>query len=362
MFKIITDNAEPYGNLVRQFIQSEFPQPDCASSADVVDLITNEIFGTKNNRFGPKPNPESQVAIRDVIRHYVAQGLPIPFLVPWGSEKPDGSGVDIAELGALKMINCLQHRIQQHYAAGAHFNIRLEDVSAPHLFHENQEQARINAEHYSSGFVNLIRVLELDKFITPRRESSIVSEAAFNETADKLLPLMEQYVRAIASGDITLIATAQAAVEIVGWRGVVSQQTLDFYLGQYAKLYPNKDRNARLHILARYYSGALARHKLSIRGDSKEWNGKYLGFSFVPPIPGTDTHFTKMVYYRTLPMHLTSNHMPPWRCKGYLEIDNANTVTPKLARFDEQKDYTRAGLQLTNGELLMDLNADYVLV
>lgn len=95
---------DPYSSLIATAIAREFPSQCVPSALQLVDLISSEIFGTKQQRYGPKPSPEVQVAIRDIIRDRVRLELPIPFLVPWGSEKPNGGGPDLAEICALKVM------------------------------------------------------------------------------------------------------------------------------------------------------------------------------------------------------------------------------------------------------------------
>jgi hypothetical protein len=354
---IISDQMDPYSKVINHFVLTQFPQKLCVNNPDLIDLLTDEVLGTKQTRYGPKPSPESIVAIRDIIRHYVSQRLPIPFMVPWGSEKPNGSGIDVAELSALKTIHALQNRISSHYQAGAVFNIRLEDASAPHLF-DDKDEARKNAKLYTDAFVKLVYVLGIDGFVKAIPESTLTTEETFNAEADSIVPYMEQALKALQFGNE---AEGKALLQSLGWSGSITQEMRDYYYGQYAKLYPHHSIEGHIKILARYFAGSLARYRLKIRGDAPEWQGKFLDLSFPAPIPGTAQLFNRRIYYRTVPSEFTSNHMPAWRAKGYLTINNDNEATPKLGSFFEQRTYNTHCMKLRRDNVEVKVQADYIL-
>ena len=352
VMKIICDLTEPYSQEIALFIKREFPM--LANKGDTLELLTDAIVASGQIRFGPKPSPESLVAIREVITHWTSKGEPIPFLIGWGSEKPDGSGIDIAELMAMKTLNCLQHRVQQYYAPGVRFSIRVEDASAPHLFFDRQEQARIEAAHYTAGFVQLSRVLGINDFVKVTPESSMISEDTFNRKADEVLPVMEGHVNEPHN------ELYRATLFNHGWKVPLSTDTIGYYLDRYAKLYPDKDQKARNHLLARYFAGALARHALGITGACKEWGGKFLELSFVAPTPGIGVHRAlRRIYYRTMPCSITSNHMPAWRAKGFLKINGS--VTASLTSFNNHElSFNPHHVTLTDGSTSQEVQADYV--
>lgn len=357
MYSIKPNTGDPYSSLIETFISKDFPRRLASSSTTLLDVLTDEIFGTKQVRYGPKASPESTVAIRDVIRHWISQSKPIPFMVPWGSEKPDGSSIDLAELAALKQISCFNARIKPHYEPGIVANIRLEDASAPYLFADDAESARSNAARYTTDFVSLVKILEHD-FIKPVPESTLVTESEFNATADARLGYFEKALRMY---DAFEDARAEEVLNEIGWKGGLAPETRLFYYQQYEKLYPRHTHSAKLSILARYFASASARYVLKIRGDDPAWEGKFLDLSFVGPTPGTEAYFGRRVYYRTLPLEFTSNHIAPWRAKGYLQIGNDNSVVPKLASHSDKKPYNHNSVTLHNEVISVDVNMDYIL-
>ena len=128
--EFITNPEDPYTGLITQFLVREFPGVITPNSSVLLDVLTDAIVGSKQVRYGPRPNPESLVAIRKVISLSLTSGQPIPFLIPWGSRKPKlGANIDVAEISALKTLVCLNNRVKAHYEPGVQMNVRLEDTS-----------------------------------------------------------------------------------------------------------------------------------------------------------------------------------------------------------------------------------------
>lgn len=350
----IQPSSDPYSHLIAGAILREFPSQCHMNTLALVDLITSEILGTRQQRYGPKPSPEVLVSIRDVIRDYTDRMQPIPFLVPWGSEKPNGGGVDLAELWALKMLRCLSLRVSAHYMPGLVFRIRVEDASAPHLFFDRMQQAREDAKYYSDAFEGLVTVLELNDFIECVRESSLVTEAKFNDEADSIVPALEAYIRDRAN------AHAFEQMIAMGWKGDVAPETIEFYFCQFKKLYPADDDDKRAHRLARYFAAALTRKRLMLTGAHLGWGRNYIELAFFSSPPGTAAHFGRRIYYRTVPSSITANHMPPWRSKGYMLITNENELCPKLASFNDPQEYNQNQVTLVNGDNSVNVQADYI--
>lgn len=358
----IHSDSEEFGREIELFFKTAFPQIVCQANEDLIDRLSSEILATKDVRYGPKPSPESQTLIRKVIRKYVELQHPIPFLSPWGSEKSDGSSIDIAEVCALRTIESLQDRIVSHFKPGIIVNIRLEDVSAPHLFYHTPNVARANARKYCFDFESLVRVMNFSSFINPVKESSLVDEAAFNEMADSIVPTMSDYVAAIKSENSQRADLIFSRLEKMGWKGNLSLEVVNYYLCRIEKLNPAELISQRLYTLARYLSGSLARTRLGIRCDDPTWCGDFIDLAFNPPIRKKDNYFSRRVVYRTIPCHLSSHHMPPWRSKGYLEIDNDGEVCPKLASFLDDLSYRSGYMTMNNAHGdSVKIKCDYIL-
>lgn len=352
---------DPHAPLFAKALSGAFPGKVANTQCELLDLITGEIVANKNIRLGPSPSPEILVNIRDVIRHYMAQHKPIPFMVPWGSEKPDGGGVDLAEVAALQTIRCLNSRVQEHYPAGIVANIRLEDVSAPHLFFFRAEEAAKEAEVYTNGFRTLVMLLGLEQIVQPRPESTLITRKAFEKEADNLLEVVEPYLKAFLT-DSAETALYEAAKER-GMSSPFSLPVISHYLEQTGKMYVNETDEFKVHMVARYFSAAIARHKLKIRGDDPDWENKFIDLSFVAPIRGTTNHFGRRVYYHTTPANVTANHIPPWRAKGYFQLSSdGDSACIKLASFNHlPEDLVPHVIEFRDDTATLEVTADYIM-
>lgn len=354
MFKVKCTESEPYGVSIETFLKQEFPVLLKPQDSAVLDLLTEAIVASGQVRYGPRPSPESLVSMRQVITRSIEKGSPIPFLVAWGSEKPNGSGIDIAELFGLKTIACLNKRVSAYYAPGIQVHIRIEDASAPYLFHEDMAKARRDAKLYTDGLVALNEVMGYD-FIRMRPESNMVEESKFNATADAILPYMEQQIFNPEDPNARKYLTAQ------GWQKPLDAATITYFMERYAKLYPTKTAPERIYILARYFASALARYSLDIRGEDKAWEGQYLELAFIPPTPGVSAErMLRRISYRTMPSGISSQHMCPWRAKGYLRINGE--VSAALTSFDSDLEFNRNTLELSSARTTVSVQADYVVL
>jgi hypothetical protein len=347
---------DAYSDAIRLYLMREFPALVTPDKADLVELLTDAIVATGQVRNGPKPSPETLVNLRGKILVYSSDARPLPFVAVWGSEKPDWSGIDIAELGALKTLKCLNERVQKHYPPGVAINIRLEDASAPHLFFDNKEQARQGAQLYCTALEKLNHILETDHFIRPIRESSLTTEEKFNAEADKYLPAFNAVVSYPDNPD------NQKQIQSYGWRGGWNRAQVEAVVsGTYLKLYPEADRKQREHRLARCLAATLARVKLGLTAANSDWNEwGWMTLSFVNPTP-TDRSRTDRIFYKTMPSSITSNHIPPWRAKGYLKV-KGEEIHASLTNFHEPQDYNRHTLTLERGAVSQILQADYVVL
>lgn len=356
MYSIKCNHSEAYETPITTYLKREFPILLKPNDHALLDLLTEAIVASGQVRFGPKPSPESLVAIRQIISYWTERSKPIPFLMAWGSEKSDGSGVDIAEMFALKTLSCLNHRVQSFYQPGVEFNIRVEDASAPHLFFDRMEQARLEAARYTNGFVNLAKVIGVSDFIHIIPESTITTEENFNKKADEILPHMRNHVADPTSGP------TRERLLTYGWKTPLTEETVKWYYDRYEKLYTGKDKHELQDLLARYFAGALARYALNMRGDNPAWQNQYLELSFTAPTPGIAANRAlRRIYYRTMPSSITSLHMPAWRAKGYLKINGE--VSAALASFNDKGNaYNPNTLVLSDGKIEQTIQADYIVL
>jgi hypothetical protein len=330
--------TNPFRDLICRYMEQEFPIA-INSAKSMMEALTTIIIGTNATRFGPMPGPESLVAIRSVIMAAVEANKPIPMLVPWGSKKPKNTPIDIAEVAGLKMLNSLQHRVQQvGYTPGVNINLRIEDVGGYWLFADEGLAARHSSEMYVQDMEKLVRILNLS-FINTRLESSMMDELAYMEVAKQFQPMLVRYITDtdVYGFDKYQELASWKALSDMGWKGMIPREQREFYRERYMQTIPGMTKQGATEKLATYFAGSVARHRLNGTGKNEEWGSSFLQLNFAPPVPGAPASlFDKTIYSRTMPQSFTRNHIPPWRAHGYLMISGSNEITPKIASWGEQ--------------------------
>lgn len=350
---------DPYLPVIERFLRTEIGGR-IDNRGVLLDALTEVLVGTNNLRYGPRPSPEQLVSIRQVITHHTEQGTPIPFLVPWGSRKPNiRHSVDVAELMGLRVMVDLHERIGRHYNPGAMFSIRVEDTNAEYMFRRETVNGPAVAQ-YRDRFVKLAQVVRGGVLI-PHPESELMDPFDYLNRTAALVPIIEAYINQTDTHADDAKRLPASMIDI-GWKGIIPDEQREFYRSRYRKLYPNENAGMTNRRLAEYFAGSLARYQLGGTGAPNE---PFITLSFVPPVPGTpDSLASRRLYYRTLPASMARSHMPGWRAKGYLRIGEG-TVTPKITSFqDLPSDLHQCVVTLTSddGECSTDLQTDYQLV
>lgn len=353
------DDEHPYGDLIKKFLVGQFPTTIPADRAAKLDLVTTAIVGNGTVRFGPTPEPESLVVVRDVIRRAIDRNGPIPILVPWGSKKPDGSLLDIAEVGALKQLDCLQKRVQRHHAPGVQLRLRIEDASGYYLY-ASEEGSKAAIDRYTKDLCTLMDILGLH-FIKPVPENTLFSAWAYAQQAGEAAILMEAYLKATETSPPHGEQHRSAWLKLhdmVGIKGHIAQEQREFYYRLYRGLFPGLTQEEATRKLAQYLAGALVRNKIGGRGEDPSWLGRYIQVTFAPPVPGSPPGMVRhFLYYRALPTRMA--HTPPWRAKGYLEM-HGRVASPKISSWaGAPKDLTPCSVELRDNDKKVTITTDY---
>jgi hypothetical protein len=307
--------------LVDKYMSQAVPQAQTTEEL-TVDRLTAAFLGTRHTRLAGKPNPESQVLMRAVIRGAMDQGKPIPVLIASGPKKPgrtDAAGqIDIAELSAMRTLCCLQQAVKQNYKPGLSIRIRVEDLTG--LYLEGNEMESV-VSRYTAGLRSLTRLMcQGDDFITIRSEI-VMGGQAMCALADDLYP---SFLKAW-NGD-------SAELDQTGWKGGISQEWKDYLEGRHKKLHPELPPEQHAVLSCRYLAILRARTMLGLRGDDPAWrvDGRHLEISFAPELPHAPRVSTR-VYYRTMPVGQTKLHVPFWRAKGFFRVEDAEHMRGGLA-------------------------------
>lgn len=350
-----------YSGCINSYFKREFPNPAKTSKTETLEILADIFFGTKETRFGPLPSPESQVAIREVIRYAIEGGLPIPMRIPFGGIKADRTGdIDIAELVAIKRVAALNDAIRMYYPPGIRANILIEDVNAVYLYGKDFTP---EITRYSANLSRLVEIIAEKTGIWPVRESHLFTQTQYEEQAEKSYPLLLNY---LTSG-VTGYGTSYDALLASGWKGEIPEEQRAFYRDRYMNLYPGMTYREATEMMARYFAGSKARYDLKKKGNpsEEEYQGKFIQLSFVQPVPGApENMFSNVLYYRTLPLSEARSHMPAWRSKGYLKIDGKNSVKAKITNFHDTETLSQLQpmtVKVSNDTESVIVRADFLL-
>jgi hypothetical protein len=367
---ITIEGNDPYASVLNSFFYQQFPYSSARTADAQLDAIANELIGTGQVRFGPKPNPESLVAIRAVIKHYIDRNEPIAVLVPFGGVKANfHEPIDIAELATLKTLECLNDRVKMYYEPGLQIRIRIEDTNAKFMFRITSKYP-VDAliDQYSEELSKLVRITGMSDFITPVKESDMLTAKYGDEEdyyihAKRFSDVLYKYMEEMyLKGEENISVEARESLLDIGWRGTIPREQSEYYLKRYETLYPNEGNRYYIGRLAEYFGGALVRYHLGARGDIDEWSNKFIDLKFVPPVPGVPKDIVNTsLYYRSIPMKYTRDHVTPWRGKGYLRISN-NQATPAITSFRADMQFQKAFALLSNDTERVALSTDYVVL
>ena len=355
-----------FGDQIRQFIVSQFPAATTVGHEDLIDILSQLVLGNNKQRQGPNPSPESIVEIRKVIRNAVTANKPIPFMVPWGSVKPDGSSIDVAELSTFRTFERLHRSVQELYRPGVQMGVRLEDISMPYFLfdgeetREKREEELSVAARYTGDFKAAVRILGLEEIIVVRPESEFVTIDKFSEKAGEFLPFITEALKLYNNGAPT---QARELLDSIGWKSGMSHELREYYLGLYTNLYPDASPEEHEKRMARYFASAMARSPLNLRGDLPEWEGEFIDFALAQPVPGTKSLFPRRVYRRAVSKSMSGRHVAPWRAKGYLVMQEDDSVSVKLRSYRQApKDLTEEIVTLKgdNPSDVVHVRADWI--
>ena len=359
------DPSDPFGSQVTQFFAGELPA-NIETLGSVVDSVTAAFVASNKVRYGSAPNIESLFVMRSAIRYCVENNLPIRILCPWGSKKPlNCKSLDVAEVMGLKALACLQARVQKVYEPGIIVNLRIEDTSGWHLF-AGQEGLRSASERYVKEFILLIQILGYN-FINPLLESFFAEETEFFSFAEEVKLVFLDYIQETDKHGFDNIDTLPSWNRLQNeykWSGVIPVEMRDFFRNQYDKMYDGVSMDHKNELLSRYFAEAVARIKFNATGKGDDWEKNFLQLNFLQAAPGTPFSLTSnRITYRPIPENMCRTCIPPWRGKGFVQI-NENEVKPKITSWFDPEiiNFHESTLVFSSGLLSVNVRADQKII
>jgi len=365
MATIATCNTEipQYHSGIIAQIESEIILPVTSTGSSIYTLIVNELIGTGQVRFGPRPNEATFDRLHRIVRANVQKNSPIPILVPSGPKKPhSGESIDLAELYAMRMMMCMHNRVSEVYPPGCKFYVRLEDLTG-YALEAHEVEIRQDIEKYISDYQNLCNVLGYGQIIHPIRESMVTTESAYMNCVAQIFPVMADYLRYTDINGVGSAYHSDAYQELLrmGWIGVVPKEQRDFYKGKYERIYPDFPQSRINDLIAMYFSVTLARERVGLVILPKGMDKDFVQMNFAPQVPGIPEGFaSNRVYYRAIPLSISKSNIPYWRAKGFLKL--GQTVQPCLTTWADPTQFSKMTIHLdhpSNG-IGVDIRADFI--
>lgn len=361
-------NNDEFGRVICQWFSQQFPYAGEIKDGDLLDILTRLLVSTKENRYGPSPNPETLVTIRKTLSKAIELGHPIPVLTGWGGRKAKFSNsVDIAEVSAINQLNILNENIKKYFSPGLMVNIRVEDTNANWVYRSDPAANNPAVERYSSDFQKLVTILQDGNFINPIRESNLMDEKEYftrSEHLADLFTIVLTYQKAFPNAKAEDIPAFQALKD-EGWQGLIPAEQKEYYISRYRSLYPELNESDYLKMIADYFAGAKVRYDMNGRAAPVTPVGSHIQITFVPTVPGAPIAlFGNAVYWRTVPASQGRTHIPPWRAKGYLKVGAGNEVTSKVVSFNDPivSELIPSKTIIRNGSCELEIETDYLII
>jgi hypothetical protein len=346
----------PWTTTIERFIAGEFPQAHHSASSRQ-EAVLAEIINSRQRRLGPSPGPEALLNMQKIVRHYMEKGDPIPVLIPFGPKKPGSGSIDVAELATLKALAFVRRAVTQHYPPGLIFHIRLEDATGFVLEGDVPHIEGI-VRNYCHDFKQLSKILGYDGFLSLFQETEIVELTRFKTEVQNVLPFIETYLEDSENEENPELVPSYSQVRELGFMGNVSQDLRAFLMMRYERFYPDWSTEKKRRQMAMYFSCALARRRLGATGAAPGWDKKHLIITFHPPTPD-DHHFSPRMYYRTVPLNDSKMHIPPWRARGVLRIQEDRPVIVVKNWHGSQESLQDGTLIFQEGTSSVEVNAPY---
>lgn len=357
------NKADEYLEHIESFLRKSFLVLHLEHIEETMELVTEAFISTKEHRIGPRPNPESLVLIREVIRKNMEKGKPIPILIAAAAIKvPVGKAkLDLAEFAGLKTLSCLQNSVKEHYAPGFQIRIRLEDL-VERMISSDVPGLEDHIEEYVRDFRALNRILETDKFIEMVRESELTDPKVFLARAEENAEIFYRYLEATKNTADENHFTFPAYQELIqaGWQGIISSEMREFFVGRYQRNYPDLDPEQYNRLMSRYLACVLTRKLLNASGKAEDWSDGQLEISMVPRLPYAPKISTRL-YYRTIPRSHSQNHISWWCGKGVVKIGEDKSRLSILNWWDENPELQKNRLVISNPEEAVEMDIHYLL-
>lgn len=359
---------EDFRGCIESVVHNKFSQT-CRPGQRCVDTVYELMLGTQQLRYGSRPGSDAEETMKRGIAHFMENGLPINVCVPWGSEKPDLSrSCDITELMAFRQLETVNETVKQVYEPGLSALMRVEDHTGTTLF-DFEPSYQQSSQKYCTDLRNLGDILGLS-FLDFHLESEVLGTRA-SDFDSKFQAIWPKFCAYLNDSDEVFESewealSAYQTLKSLGWIGLIPKTQRDYYKAYYERTYPTWSKLRVNEYLAKYFAQALVRYEFGLTGKRTVHDIK---LHFYKSVPGTSKVLERQsIYYRTMPLRFTDEHIPPWRAIGYVQIRKGDTgfvAKPKLTALSNQELVSKLVPEITRlggHKQFVELRTDWIQV
>jgi len=310
------------------------------------EVIADVLIGTRQIRQGAKPSMEFILKLYSYIKAQIEKEEPIQIGIPIGPKKPGANfQIDLAEVWALKVLQCIRRKVTSKYTPGVTFTLFMENLSA-FIFEPDVEGIDGGVTNYVNNFMQLTRVLGVHNFVNVWLES----ESTQLQVMQNLIAQIEPVIH---TGLIDGGHNWNQKLEKMGWKGKIGLGMVVSYYNQFRRQYPMDVEHETYKRISTYLATAWARGKLHLRDIGKE----YISGSFAGMIQGVDPSMQQKLYYRSVPLHISKLNCPFWRAKGYL-VEEEDEYRTKLSPWGNGHIFQSHSVTLARGGETVKIQTD----
>jgi len=363
--------------LVRNDPQS-FPTDQCAKKSVTLNIerlsrvVTQTIANSDCARNITTVAALNMKEIENRVAKCIRMGVPLYSQMLWSPKKHwvkgAESGIDLAELVALKTLVDIHVAVRSIYAPGLNFTLHLEDIEFEFM-EGNDPELSDSRNRYIDGLQSMIRVLGLeDVFTVSRMSCKAKDEGELNrwiaQLQDNYKALNAYWYESEKKG-IAGYENYESfkVLRRLGWNGQIPQEMRNYYLRRINRRQAISPKE-KVSMVMRNFAGILLHYQENLLRTASDVEP--IKFSFIPPAPGAPVELmTGRIDLRFVPRKVCSrvNAAGPWSTKGYFR-ERKGKILPAfkgwLSPLAPDSNFVEGHLILSRDDQTVDVRADFL--
>jgi hypothetical protein len=355
-----------------------FPADQCAADSVTLNIehlsrvVTQTIANSDCARNITTAMALNIKEIENRVAKCIRMGIPFYSQILWSPKKHwvkgAESGIDLAELVALKTLFDIHVAVRSIYAPGLNFTLHLEDIEFEFM-EGNDPLLSYSRDHYIDGLQSMIRVLGLqDVFAVSRMSCKAKDEGELNrwiaQMQDNFKALNAYWYESEKNG-IAGYENYESfkVLRRLGWNGPIPQEMRNHYLKRINCRQAISHRET-VSMVLRNFAGILLHYQENLLRTASDVEP--IKFSFVPPAPGAPVELmTGRIDLRFVPRKVCShvNAAGPWSTKGYFR-ERKGKILPAfkgwLSPLPPDSKFVEGHLILSRDDETVNVRADFL--